>query len=364
MKFEILQEQLVRGLAAVARAVASRPQLPVLSNILLEAKSEGLTLSATDLELGIRVKIAAKVKEKGRVSVPARTFLDFVGSLPPSRVECFLEKEALIIAAGEFRGKVQTIAAEEFPELPSETMKDGVVVGGEELREALGRVMFAAARDALRPALTGVLMEQQKSGLRLVATDGFRLALTKLGVSGSGEVGRALVPARAMGEVARLLGGEKVRISLCPKSSQAMFAGEETMVVTQLLAGAFPEYEKIIPAKFAGSVEVEREELLSALRAVQIFARESSNVVKWEVGSEGIRLSAETPEKGEADARVAGKLEGEGGEIVFNGRFVMDYLAASEAERVRLAFSGPMKPGKLSDAADKDGLYIVMPINV
>lgn len=370
MKFEILQEQLSKSLGIVAHAVANRPQLPVLSNILIEARAEGLLMSATDLELGITTQVPAKVIAEGVVSVPSRIFLDFVGSLPPGKVQCELVKEALVVTAGGFRGRVQTIAAEEFPALPKVDHKPMAELAIEDLRAGIERVIFATAKDVLRPVLTGVLISWQKKGMKLVATDGFRLSLTRVVAIGTGWSSQVLVPARAMSEVARLSTEGRVGIVIHEKTNQIVFSLGETMVVSQLLSGNYPEYGKIIPSEFEGVVEVNREELLSALRAVHIFARDNSNVVKWVVGDEGIELLAETPEKGEAKAEVAGKLDGEGGEIVFNAKFVLDYLTNSKADSITLSMGGSLKPGMLQEAAakgsagDKDSLYIVMPINV
>lgn len=368
MQFEVLQEQLVKGLSLVARAVGSRPQLPVLSNVLLEVKRGAIVLSATDLELSIRTKVSAKVEEEGVVSVPARMFLDFVSSLAPGKVQCSLNKEALELVSGEYRGKIQTISAEEFPSMPNLQEEAVLKIEGKEWSRGVETVQFAAAKDALRPVLTGVLIECGKGSLKMVATDGFRLSARELAAAGKGwEEGR-LVPARAVLEVEKLLEeGEELEIVLYPETNQMAFRQGAGAVVTQLLAGNFPEYGRIIPKEFEGSVEVGREELLSALRAVHIFARENSNVVRFAVSEEGIRLSAETPEKGEADAMVAGELEGEEGEIVFNAKFVLDYLQAASAEKIVLSMSGALSPGLLREMGKKEPeekwLYVVMPIN-
>jgi len=377
MKFVILQESFGKNLAQVMRAVASRAQLPVLANILLEAEEGGLRLSATDLELGIVVKIPAKVEKEGRVSVPAKTLMDFVGALPPGKVEVELVKESLGIRAGGYLAKIQTIAAEEFPSLPKVGEGRGVKIGRQEWERAVGRVAYAAAKDSLRPVLTGVLLESRGGKMRLVATDGFRLALSSVKVEGEWGKGPALVPARAIQAMARVGEGEEIGLELREKTNQVIAQVGEGGVIAQLLAGNYPEYKKIIPSEFEGEVRVSREELLAALRAVQTFARDSANVVKWQVRREGIRLVAITPERGEAEAEVSGKLEGQEGEIVFNAKFVLEFLAASEAEEVALSFSGALKPGLFrevgtrpgvgADVAGKDvgldDLYIVMPIN-
>ncbi len=327
MKFEVLQEQLSKGLGLVSKAVASRPQLPVLANVLIEARSDGLVLSATDLELGIVTRIPAKVVEIGIVSVPSRMFLDFVGSLKPGKVECELVKETLVVKAGGYRGRVQTISAEEFPSLPSVSEKLMGSIEGDKFQGGVGSILYSAAKDALRPVLTGVLLDYSGSGkLKMVATDGFRLAIKSVEISGSGWEKPVLVPSRAIGEVAKLSDEGELGVIIYPETSQIVFQIGESLVVSQLLSGNYPEYQRIVPKEYGGVVEVAREDLLSALKTVHIFARENSNVVKWVVSEMGIELSGETPEKGGAKAEVVGSLEGDGVEIAFNAKFVLDFL--------------------------------------
>ena len=364
MKFEVLQEELVKGLGLVSKAVASRPQLPVLANVLIEAKTDGLVLSATDLELGMVTRIPAKVLAEGVVSVPARMLLDFVGSLKPGKVECALVKEALVVKSDGYRGRVQTISAEEFPDLPEAKKELMGRVEGAKFQEGVGSILHSAARDALRPVLTGVLLDYSGKGkLKMVATDGFRLAIRSIGITGTGWEKPVLVPARAIAEAAKLAGEADLGIVIYEETSQVVFQIGESIVVSQLLSGNYPEYQRIVPKEFSGVVEVVRDDLLSALKMVHIFARENSNVVKWVVSEAGIELSAETPEKGEAKAEVAGSLQGDGVMIVFNAKFVLDFLLASKAESVTLSLSDSLSPGGFKEVGEKSYLYVVMPIN-
>jgi len=363
MKYEVMQEQLVKGLGLVSRAVASRPQLPVLANVLIEAKKDGLVLSATDLEIGITTRVPAKVSVEGRVSVPARMVVDYVSSLSPGKIECFLEKEALVLVARGFRGKVQTIAAEEFPSLPA--MGEGPVafIKHEDYVKGVESVSYAAAKDALRPVLTGVLLEWKKGRVKMVATDGFRLSVRELPATGEGWTKPLLVPSRAVMEVLKFEEEGELEMILYEKSSQVAFRRGGDVIVSQLLSGNYPEYGKIIPSEWESEVKMKREELLIALRSVHIFARENSNVTRWRVAGEGVELSSQSPEKGEAKAEVAGELVGEGGEIAFNAKFVLDYLQSSSAEMVSLSMSGALAPGAFRESENKEYLYIVMPIN-
>ncbi len=364
MKIEVLQEQLLQGMGIVGRAVATRAQLPVLSHILIEATSEGLVLSATDLEIGIRVRVAAKVLEVGRVAVPAKMFGEFLSALNPGRVEVSTDKEALLVSAPGYRGKFQTIDAEEFPAL-SETGLDSVLCNLEakELAAAVERVVFSAARDSLRPVLTGVLWEVGKKKLRLVATDGFRLAIEDLTVENKKEDLSILVPSRVVLEVVRLGGEGQIVVGHLPAKNQIYFEIGEILITSQLLDGKFPDYNRIMPKEFVAELTAPREELLQAVRATHIFARDNSNMVKWGVDAGKLVLSANSPERGECRVEVAATLTGEMGEIIFNAKFVLDYLSIVGGESVWFGTGGKLAPGMFKDAKRPGGQYVVMPIN-
>ncbi len=364
MKIEVLQEQLLDGLMIVGRAVASRAQLPVLSHILIEAKSEGLVLSATDLEIGMKIKVPAKVVESGQVAVPAKMFGEFLSSLNPGKVELKLEKETLVLSAPGYSGKFQTIGAEEFPAI-CETPKETEIcsIPSLVLSQAVERVVFASARDTLRPVLTGVLWEIGKKKVRLVATDGFRLAVEEIEVESKTEEKTLLVPARVVMEVVRLSGEGEIKIGHLPETNQIYFVAGEVLVVSQLLAGNFPEYGKILPKEFTTEIVVDKNELLQAVKAAHIFARDNSNMVKWQVEETNLKLSASSPERGECLVEVPIKLTGEKLEIIFNAKYVLDYLLIVEGESLAVGLGSKLSPGMIRDIGRKSGQYVVMPIN-
>jgi DNA polymerase III subunit beta len=201
MKIEVLQEQLLEGVSTTLRAISARVQLPVLLHILLEADSQGITLSATDLELGIQMRVSAKVEETGKITVPAKMLFEFLSSLSPGKVTLISEAANLKVKSGGYSASFQTIEVGEFPQLPVFSKEIGEV-SIEEMASAVERVAFASARDSLRPVLTGVLLEFGK-GLKLVATDGFRLAIQKVGMKNGAEAVSLLVPARVMLELVK-----------------------------------------------------------------------------------------------------------------------------------------------------------------
>jgi DNA polymerase-3 subunit beta len=364
MKIEVLQESLLSGLNIVGRAVATRAQLPALSHILIEATSSGLTLSATDLEIGIQTKVAAKVEEPGKVAVPAKMFGEFLASLNPGKIVLSLEKESLQVIAPGYKGKFQTIAVEEFPALsipePENEMGE---IAASELKAAIEHVVFASAKDSLRPVLTGVLWEMGKKKLKLVATDGFRLAIEEINIDGKREEAKLLVPSRVVAEVVRLSGEGQIKVGHIPATSQIYFVIGDVLVISQLLEGNFPDYNKIMPKEFLTEIKASREELLQAVKATYIFARDNSNMVGWKIEGKLLILSSNSPERGECRVEVPIELTGEESEIVFNAKFVLDYLGMIVGEQVWIGFSGKLAPGMFKDLSRTGGQYVVMPIN-
>jgi len=364
MKIEIIQEQLLAGLNIVSRAVASRAQLPVLSHILIEAKDEGLILSATDLEIGIRTTVPAKVVEPGKVTVPAKMFGEFLSSLNPGKVEIKSEGESISIVAPGYRGKFQVIDAGEFPSIPELSKNDPLCqVNPTELGLSVSRVVFASAKDSLRPVLTGVLWEFGRKKVRLVATDGFRLAVEELSVETSTDQLNLLVPARVVMEVIRLGGDSPITVGHLPQTNQVYFLVGEVQIISQLLAGNFPDYGKILPKEFTTEIVVSKSELLQAVKATHIFARDNSNMVRWQITENKLVLLSNSPEKGDCSVEVAVKLTGDDLEVVFNAKYVLDYLTIVENDELWVGMGGKLSPGMIKDLKRPAGQYVVMPIN-
>ena len=365
MKIEVLQEELIKTLNLVSKAVANRPQLAVLSNLLIEARKDGLRMQATDLEIGMEVRLAAKVIEEGKITVPARTLTEFVGSLTPGKVEIELDKETLKVKSGQYRGKFQVIAADEFPVLPeNETANQLGELEIIKFTEASQLMSFAVAKDSLRPVLTGILLEFGKKKMEMVATDGFRLAKRAIEYSSRVEEEvKLLVPARAIAEISRIESEGTIKISHIAKSNQVVFEANQVRLVTQLIEGNYPDYNKIIPQDYVSEVKVGREELLQAVKAAHIFARENSNMMRWSLSESELTVKAETPERGGAEVGVEVKLEGDGGEVVFNTKFVLDYLGVSGASEITFGMGEHLAPCAFTEEGNKDFLYVVMPIN-
>lgn len=362
MKIEILQEELLKKLNVALRAVSSRTQLPILSFIKMGIKSNEITLSATDLEIGITLKVVCKTEGEGNVAIPGKLLTEFLATVSPGKVVMEVEEGKISVKAGSSKAQFLTGNVEEFPQIAE---FGGVVakVGAESLARAIESVAFASAKDSLRPVLTGVLLELGKN-VKLVATDGFRLAVGSVDNSAKGEGEKTLlVPNRVISELSRIFEEGVVEVGYLEESKQVLFREGEIILVSQLIDGNFPDYQRILPKEFSTQLGASREELLSAVKTTYVFARDNSNMMRWVVGGGKIIITSQSPSRGECQAEVGVKIEGEPTEVVFNAKYVMDYLTIAGSENLWIGLGGKLSPGMIKEAESKDGFYVVMPIN-
>ncbi len=375
MKVSCLQENLARGLGIVQRAVAMRSTLPVLSNVLVATEDGRLRLSATNLELGITCWIGAKVEEEGSTTVPARTFVDLVNTLPSDKVEMELtvRTQTLNVRCGPFNNDIKCIDAQEFPPQPSPDVDEGLTLSVEDLREMIAQVAFAASSDDARPVLTGVLLEVSDGEMTMAAADGFRLSVRSAHLSSpSGGSVSAIIPSRALTELARVLsdGEETVMMILPQDRGQVIFRGRDMELVSQIIEGAYPDYKSIIPSGFSTRTVVSANAFLKACKAADIFAREAAHSARVRVISGSklepgrLEISATAAETGSNETVVDATVEGEPIEIAFNVRFMVEVLSVIDTPNVALETSTASSPGVVRPVGRDDFLHVVMPMHL
>ena len=374
MKISLLQENLAKGLSLVSRVVASKAQLPVLSNVLLSIDKGKLRLSATNLETGMNLWLGGKTEGEGKLTVPAKIFNEVVGSLPQETVVLEKEGEGLRISCGKFKSKINGIAAEEFPLMPSlrdgKTIKETFSLDREAVEKGLGQVAMAAATDESRPIFTGVKMELDEKKLRLAATDGYRLSVkTVTNLKGLKKQKSLVVPARALMELVRAITAteteaKEVVLAATEEERQLIMAYGDVEVVTRILEGEFPDFDKIIPTSHTTAIVLDAEELLQAVRAAAVFAKDSANIVRFKVSDKGLLISANAPQVGENEVELSGKKTGEDAEIAFNSRYLLEMLNVIEVKELRLEMSGPLSPGVFKPKEDNGLIHIIMPVRV
>jgi DNA polymerase-3 subunit beta len=375
MKVTVLQENLSRGLSTVSRAVSPRSTLPVLSNILIASDEGRLRLSATNLELGITCWIGAKIEEEGSTTVPARTFADLVGTLPPEQVNLNLNTgtQVLNVHCGASNTEIKCIDAQEFPPLPVPDMEGAIPVNVADLKDMIAQVVFAASVDEARPVLMGVMVVVEKDVITMASADGFRLSVRK-GILSQPAVQpfTAIIPARALNELARVAGdGNEIISMVMPKGrGQVIFRMKEVEVVSQLIDGTFPDYEQIIPRSYKTRTILSTLALLKACKQAEIFAREGSNVARFNIKTSSesepgsVEISAQSEETGSNETVVAATVDGVSLLIAFNVKYLREVLEVVKSPNVALETSAANAPGVVRPVGDENFLHVIMPMHL
>ncbi|OIO89708.1 MAG: DNA polymerase III subunit beta [Anaerolineae bacterium CG2_30_58_95] len=375
MKVTVLQENLAHGLSIVSRAVSPRTTLPVLANILVATDEGRLRLSATNLELGITCWIGAKIEEEGSTTVPARTFVDLVATLPAEQVSLSLNaaNQTLNMRCGASNTDIKCIDAQEFPPLPVPEMEGAIQINVADFKEMIQQVVFAASVDEARPVLMGVLMTMDKDTVTMAAADGFRLSVRKATLSQPvPQPVTAIIPGRALSELGRIAaeGDEMIAMVLPKGRGQAIFRVKDVELVSQLIDGAFPDYQQIIPRAYKSRTLLSTQALLKACKQAEIFAREGSNVARLNIKSSGelepgsVEIFAQSEETGSNETVVAATIEGVGLLIAFNVKYMREVLEVIKTPNVALETSAPNAPGVIRPVGDDNFLHVIMPMHL
>lgn len=376
MKVTVLQENLARGLGVVAKAVSPRSTLPVLANVLIASDEGRLRLSATNLEMGITCWIPARIDEEGSTTVPARTFSDLVSTLPSDQVLLKLDPatQTLNVRGGTSTNDIKCIDSQEFPPMPVPDFADAVQINVGDFREMIHQVAFAASSDEARPVLMGVLVQVDKDKLTMAAADGFRLSVRKAVLSTPAAASvSAIVPAQALKELARVASdGEEPIYMVLPKGrGQVVFRVKDVEVVSQLIDGTFPDYQQIIPRSYKSRTLVSTASLLKACKQAEIFAREGSNVARFNIKSaqgemqpSEVEISATSEETGKNETIVEATVDGGGLLIAFNVKFLREALEVIRTPNVALETSAPNAPGVVKPVGDDQFLHVIMPMHL
>lgn len=352
------------ALTKTSRVISSKTQLPILQNILMETREELLYIAGTNTETTVVTKTNSKVGKQGGVCVPAKLFMELVATLPEGPVECESKEGALRVVCGGYEATIPCVSKEEFPPLPEIKKGKEIEMPKTTLLAALESVLFSAAIDEGRPVLTGVKVKKTAGGVMLVATDGYRLSLKREAVSFGGETD-VIIPARALLEVVRIGTEEKncdkVLFKQIDGSQLGFFLGN-TEVYTRVIDGEYPNFEKILPKNHTTRATIDRETLTRATKSAALFARDNANIIKLRVEEGKIEISANTPQVGQNKIDVEAETEGEGGDIAFNSRFLLDFLGHFGEEKVVFEMTGSLNPGVFKSVKDEDFLHIIMPV--
>jgi DNA polymerase III subunit beta len=372
VKFRCERDILVEALSVASRAVSTRGStLAALAGLHFETKNDQLQLTGTDLDLTVQVTTPVSVIADGACVIPARLITDIVRALPAGAVtveaESAAESEGISdevrVSAGRSQFAVRTLDLTEFPRvLPVNEFS--ATLSGAELADALRQVVRAASADDARPVLTGVLLSAEDTGLRLVATDSYRLAIRDLPGAKVLQTGQqVLIPSKALGELTRILVNDQdVQVAL--EEREITFSVGNMRLTSRLIEGQFPDYRPLIPANYPNQLRLDRDVLLEAVRRVKLLVRDTVTPVRMALKFDGIELAVVSPEVGQASDEVEAKYEGEAITVAFNPAFLIDGLEAIPPGDVLIETLDALKPATLKSDGHEEYLYLIMPVRV
>ncbi len=372
MKIQVNTEILQKKLSFINHSLSSKSQLPVLQNFLLETRDNTIVLSGTDLEIGIETICKATVVEPGAVTIPIKTFTELINSLPVETVTIETVENTVRVTSKKTKSVFQTIPKEEFPKLYEEKGSQIASLSAEQMRKDIISIVFAASIDTTKPALSGILLKQEKEGFLFVATDGYRLSLKRHQALKSEEIVDAnqdiamIIPARIFRELSAVKEeSDYIVMYISKTSNQVLFEMGETLIVGRLIEATYPNYEKIIPGDFSAQTVFDREELQKAVKICSIFARDNANIITLSLKKDSIIVSSKTASAGENTVTVEASLTGEENEIAFNAKYLLDVLGnVTAADRLEFAMTGPLNPGVFKIDEDESYLHLIMPIRL
>jgi len=366
MKFTITREKLHEGLGAVTASVPTKTTLPVLSNILVESANDSIRLSGTDLDMAVSTVVPAQVDQEGAITLPARKLAEIVRELPSSAIRFSSSGEQRVqIECGRSRFKLLGLSRDEFPAFPAVRFEGGWTVAAKDLQKLIGHVAFAASTEESRPILNGILWELRQDRMRMVATNGHRLARMDIPVKGGGEA-VLIVPPKALEQIRRLFRAED-EIEIARSDNHLGFRSADTQVFTRLIEGPYPNYEPGIPRDNDKIVTVDRSAFAAAIRRMSIVASDQTHRVRLAFTPGTCKLSVTTPDLGDAQEEIAVAYDNEPLEIGFNASYLLEILKFMPTDEVRLAFKAPERAATCEPVGWDDPasyLTLVMPLRL
>jgi DNA polymerase III subunit beta len=364
MEVQVDRDAFLRGLQMVQNIVELRQTMPILANVLLEADGESLRVTATDLEIASRVSIPARVVSGGAITLAARKLTEIVKELPIATLSMKVQENAWVaLRCAGATYKLVGLAPDDFPRIVPGEAAAWVTMEAATLRAMLAQTSFAISHDESRYALNGVLFSLQGKEARLVATDGHRLAMATRMLPETTTVGTAIVPRKAIQEIARVLGaGEEVEFTLA--DNQFVLRMPNFVLTARVIEGQFPNYEQVLPKGHPRRLTIHRPSLIATLRRVSVMAEERTRPVKLVLTPGSLKVTAYNPELGEAEESVEVTYSGEEITIGFNSRYLLDALAPLDADQIVFELKDGLSPGVVRSFEEEGYLCVIMPMRI
>ena len=368
MRFTISREKLQEGLQAVTAAVPAKTTLPVLANLLIETTDRGIRLSATDLDIAVSTEVSADVETAGAITIPAKKLSEIARELPPSPVKIATSGEQRVtIECGRSKFKLLGLPRDEFPTFPSVRFNESWRIKSGELQKLISHTAFAVSNEESRPILNGVLWELREDRMRMVATNGHRLAKMELPVEGTGAPpGDLIVPPKALDQIKRLFPAEE-ELEIARGDNHLGFRSPFTSVFTRLVEGPYPNYEQVIPKDNDRVCLADKTALSSALKRMSVIASDQTHRIKMSFNAGMLKFSVTTPDLGEAQDELPVQYDGDQLDIGFNATYMLEILRYMPTEQIRLTFKAPERAATIEPEGWDDPakyLCLVMPLRL
>ena len=366
MRVTCTQENLARGLNMVAHLSDKNVNLPILNNVLLQARKGGLVLVSTNLEVGIKTKVRGKVEKEGEFTVAARLLTDFVNSLKKENIAIHQEEKSLVIKGQNHQTTIRGMEASEFPVIPDVEQKQTMTAPLVLFQEALSQTLFAASGDESRPELNSVMLQFEGTTCIMVATDSYRLAEKTINVNAQKKASQnVIVPARTLHELSRILEQQDAEtLTIVINDNQVLFSCNDTDMVSRIISAPYPDYKQIIPHSFKNEIEFDAKEMTQAIKTTSLFCKQGINDVRLTLDKRfnDIAISAENSSFGKNVSNVPSLSADQEMDIVFNYKFLMDGLNRCTTENAILKTNDATSPAQLQGKGDTSYVYIIMPI--
>lgn len=365
MRISCTQENLHRGLNMVSNIANKNSNLPILNNVLIKASKTGLTLTTTDLEIGIKVFVRGKADQIGEFTVDAKLINNFVNLLPRENINLNLKGNSLEIKSNNQETSIKGIEAEDFPLIPDIEKNNEVVLNSNDLKKSLSQVLLAASLDASRVEINAVNFIFQKNNLVLAATDSYRLAEKKIKTPNNKKEANLIIPLKTLQELSRILGEQNNQeVHIYYNENQIMFVFDGVELISRVIDGRYPDYKQIIPNDFLINAQCEVNKLIPAIKSVALFCKQGINDIKlsFDKNKKQIVVATASSATGNSVAKVPATITGEDTDIIFNYRYLLDGLGQMDDKDVVLKMNNNSSPGLIAPISDPGYLYLVMPI--
>ncbi|OIO80782.1 MAG: DNA polymerase III subunit beta [Candidatus Omnitrophica bacterium CG12_big_fil_rev_8_21_14_0_65_43_15] len=365
MKVKTEKQALLKAAQIIQNVVSVKGTLPILSNILVEAEGDKIKLTATDLEMGMYYSVPAEVMQPGALTVPARKFNEIIKELPDGSVLLStLKNNTMSINSESVYFKLLGLPKEDFPKIPQPKEENSIELDQETLKNMLNMTMFAASRDEVRYILNGVLFSLKGSILRLVATDGRRLALAEKQIKTGREFTRsAIVPNKAAQELGRIL-QEEGTVKIIFADNQLIFKAQDAVLITRQIEGEFPNYEQVIPKETANKIKVDTQRLLTGARRAALLTHQDSQSIRMDLLKDKIVISKNTPELGEVKDQIDVSYKGKEMSIGFNPHYLVEALKNISQQEIDMEIDAPDKAGVIRTQLPEKYIYMVLPMQL